>query len=108
MNITTIFSVIGSIIYVFGVIASINWDTTEYEYKYVSYKDKHTSIESNRDATTKDMWLALVWPLRIIKFVFFITLELLNDLMQYPLLLIGIKYKGSKIDRKIKLYVERY
>ncbi len=49
----------------------------------------------NRDVTTKDLWLAIVWPLLSVKFVFFAVLILIHETFRVLCLLLGFNYKNT-------------
>ena len=85
------------IIYVIGFAISITNSTTSYHCRDdFSYVDTET-----RNAEPKDAWLALLWPLKGILSILFAVLDCINSLIQYPLLLLGIRYKDTKLSKWI-------
>ena len=94
-------------IYIIGICVSINDSITHYEYKYLSYKGSYGSQSYYTNATPRDMWKALVWPFRAVHFIFWGFLEALHDLTQYPLLIVGVEYKDTNLERKISSFLSK-
>ncbi|RLC16452.1 MAG: hypothetical protein DRI24_08405 [Deltaproteobacteria bacterium] len=94
-----------AVIYIIGICMSIRKSVTHYEWKYLSYTGMHGYQTYYKNATPRNMWRALMWPFRTINFMFWTFLDILHDLIQYPLLIVGIKYKDSNLDRKIRRFL---
>ena len=99
--------VIMIIIYVIGMFVVVYDQTTEYGDSYdttnifgAPFYGVHTS---NRDATTKDIWFAMVWPPIALWIVTQAVVTFLNALLILPCLLVGFKYKDTKMYRLFKL-----
>ncbi len=61
------------------------------------------STYNNKELTSKDTWLSLVWPIRFIFYFFKTTIWLINeDIINIALLIFGCKYKNTKIYKIIK------
>jgi hypothetical protein len=84
-------------IYVIGFAASISKSTTYYKCRENSFNIDTIS----RDATSKDAWLAIIWPIRGCYALFWILISIVNTLIIYPLLLIGFNYKSTNLYKKI-------
>lgn len=100
------FGLLALAIYIFGICMSISDSTSDSSWEYLSYKGSYGMRTWHNDATPKDMWLALAWPFRLINMIVWGALDCVNSLLQYPLLLVGVKYKDSNLDRKIRMYLE--
>lgn len=61
------------------------------------------TTSSNREATVKDAWLAIIWPFRFLFELIKGILWLFNEFIVFPFLLIGFKYKKTEIYQ----YLER-
>lgn len=94
-------------VYILGMGLSISDDTKESSWEWISYKDSYGTRSWYRDATPKDMWRAIIWPLRMLRCIFWSMLDMINSLVQYPLLIVGIKYKESNLDREIRIFLGR-
>jgi len=80
-------------IYLIGCGVSISNSTTSYH-----CKTDFSSVDTKyRDARPKDAWVAIIWPLRVIIGSIWLILSIINDLVCYPLLLLGITYKDTKL-----------
>jgi len=89
-------------IYGIGFAISISESTTVYH-----CRDDFSAVDTyTKDAETSDVWLALIWPLALSFNTVLFILYLLNALIQYPLLLIGIKYKNSRLDNIIRKFCD--
>jgi len=85
------------IIYGIGIVWIISERTTSYH-----CSDDYSSVSSrHRATTTKDMWIAVLWPLTALIVVPLRILGLINILMHYVLLLLGINYKDTYLSKKI-------
>jgi hypothetical protein len=56
---------------------------------------------THRTITPIDAWKTLIWPLFAIFHTIVAFLWLANELLTFPLILVGVKYKGSKMYRTI-------
>lgn len=101
------FLLIGISLYLLGVYSVLVDRTTSYRNRHDIFSTgNYDPIKIKRNATPKDMWYAVLWPIRVPGYVLFGLLDTLNSLIQFPLLLIGIRYKDSNLDRKIRMYLE--
>lgn len=99
--------VIGLFIYIMGIGVAISDRTTSYKNRYdIHSTGKYDPLKVTRNPEPKDMWMAIIWPLKFIWCAVWGTLDALNSLIQYPLLLLGVRYKGSKMDWKIRNFLE--
>jgi hypothetical protein len=55
-----------------------------------------------RDATTKDLWIGLCWPLLLIKLILKLVVGLLNTLLIILCLLVGFKYKNTNMYKNLE------
>lgn len=86
------------IAYIIGFAITILYITTEYKRDEDSFKVRTT----DRKANTRDAWIAFIWPLIGLYKLFCIVLYILNDIVHYTLLLIGIHYENTKLYKKLK------
>lgn len=67
-----------------------------------SVADDFTDVHINsREATTKDVWLALIWPILLLKLLLIGIVLIINELMVLVLLLVGFKYKNTYMYKNI-------
>lgn len=89
--------VITLIVYIIGLGISISSSTTSHH-----CRDDFSGVDTTyRDAEPKDAWLSLIWPLRVIRGFIWLTIAIVNDVVCYPLLLLGFKYKNTNLYKKI-------
>ncbi len=97
--------VIGSIwaifIYCAGISIFIRNRTGHSEFHMPPGKGYWTT--EHRSPAPKDAWLSLCWPLFSLWFVCRMIISLINSLAVFPLLLVGIQYKDSRMYKWFKL-----
>jgi hypothetical protein len=72
-----------------------------------SFWDTGWTTTTRRDAATRDMWYAIWWPLRFVWTIFWIFVYCMNSIVQYPLLLVFIKYKKTKMFKNIDDFCDK-
>lgn len=74
---------------------------TNTEYHEGGFLNMGYTSNSHREATPKDVWVALAWPLFFGLEFIRCLMQLLNDLLCYLLLMFGIKYKKTRMYKLI-------
>jgi hypothetical protein len=99
--------VLFGIVYLIGIYASVDCDTMEnVEHHDGGFLNMGYTTSSNRDATPKDIRLALIWPLRGLWWFIRTTLWLVNeDVIHYIGLIFGFNYRDTNICRKISRFL---
>ena len=72
---------------------------------YKCRKDFSDVDERVRDATTKDVWVGLCWPILFLWLLVRCVMCVINELFVLILLLIGFKYKNTKMYKLINEWV---
>jgi len=98
----TIAAVIGAFIYIIIVLLVIHdrCDETECKPDFSGFNEK------SREATTKDAWIGICWPVLLVYVLFKTIINILNEFTILPCLLVGIKYKNTIIYKNIEKWVE--
>ena len=99
-------TIFGIIVYIVFIFISINVDrVTDVEFHEGGFLNMGYTTNSTREPTTKDVWLAIIWPLRFIIFLTKGILWIINDdVISIICLLVGYKYKNTSLYS----YLERH
>ena|SRR3989304_7116042 len=90
------------IIYLVGIVGYISTKTLDrVEFHEGGFLNMGYTISSNRDMTTKDAWLSLIWPVLFIFFIIKLSIWAGNELFIFPCILVGLKYKDTELYKKI-------
>ena len=91
--------IFGIIVYIIMIFVTVNNDTvTDVEYHIGGFLNMGYFSNSNREPTTKDVWLAIIWPIRAILFFIKGILWIINDdIIPVVLLLVGYRYKNTSL-----------
>jgi len=81
-------------VYIIGIFADVAIET-DINIKIHDSSFLPYTTSDKRDATTKDVYWALIWPLRLIWSVFWAILWIINDMLVVVFLLVGFKYKNT-------------
>lgn len=98
MKMGIFFSVVMIIAYIIGFAITISCRTTDHKCS----EDSFEVMTIHRDANTKDAWMALIWPLFALYKLFCAILYILNNIVHYTLLLVGIHYENTKLYKKLE------
>jgi len=91
------------VIYIIGFAISVADSTAG-----LHCRDDFYSVDTHsRDAEPRDVWRALVWPIMAVFKVFRALMGIFNAVIQYPILLIGYKYKDTTLDRVIRRWCDK-
>lgn len=95
-----IFLIIG---YVVGILTYVFSETmTNVKSHEGGFLNIGYTTHDNRNATTKDMWKGLIWPILFLWWFVKAIILILNTLMGLFLLIIGIKYNNSNLYKIIE------
>lgn len=89
-----------SAIYVIGFVATLDVDTTIYD-----WNSNHTTYY-NRKATSKDVWKAIIWPIRLTIFIAKFILQIIHNAFSILLLLFFIPYRYNNVYTKIDKFLD--
>ncbi len=90
-------------IYVIGIM--IDYNTSRYhnyEYHEGGFLNMGYSTHDIRDGTPKDVWWALIWPIKVVWYVVLSLLSISHDIITFLFLMFGFKYKETKLHKKIE------
>lgn len=90
--------IVAIIVYIIITCAVVDNRCTTYK-----CRDDFSEVDTNtRDATTKDVWIGLCWPVLLIWVLLKTIVFILNDIVLCLGLLIGFKYKSTTVYKNIR------
>lgn len=95
------------IVYILGIGFCIHDRTLRFEHRSTSYEPGEHCFAYHTNAEPSDMWMGVIWPIRLLWLLFWLFLLSCNYVIQYPLLLVGIRYRDTNLDRRIRSFLDR-
>ena len=89
-------------VYLVGIGGYISIKTVDsIEFHEGGFLNMGYTTSSNRDMTTSDAWLSLLWPGILILNIVKLSVWVGNELLIFPCILVGLNYKDTALYKKI-------